>query len=311
MPYNTITLKDEATGSFAQILPEFGFNCYRFQAVADGEPVEVLWSDPDILSGNVRPSGSGIPLLFPFPGRLRGSQWSYAGKQGEIPAGDGRANAIHGFVLNRAWEVLEQKPQEVTARFLASKQAPEVLKLWPADFQLTVTYRLEGNCLSGKFLAENPDTKPLPWGLGMHPYFSMPLGPGGSAETTRVQVPAARYLVLDEMLPTGEILPATGSRDLAAGLPFPETELDDIFTDLKFADHQCTSTLADTKTGRILEISFDQGFPYAVVYNPGHRQAICVEPYSCVPSRSSDLAESLNVLAPGESFTGTMTIDLR
>lgn len=311
MAFSSITLRDEATGSLAEFLPEFGFNCVRFQAMVKDKPVEVLWSDPEIRTGNARPSGSGIPILFPFPGRLQGSKWTFADQSGEVPAGDGRGNAIHGFALSRAWEVVDQQPQEVTARFQGSQQAAEVADQWPADYRLTVTYRLEGNRLTGTFVAENPDTRPLPWGLGMHPYFCVPLGTNGSAEATQVTLPVSKYLVLDNMIPTGENLPADGTRALAAGMAFPDTQLDDIFADLKYSGDTCTGTLADGESGHTLAISFDAGFPYAVVYNPGHREAICIEPYTCVPSLSSDLSQSLQVLAPGESFTGKMTIELR
>ena len=55
----------------------------------------------------------------------------------------------------------------------------------------------------------NPDRRPLPFGLGYHPYFSVPLAPGGKAEDCTIEVPAGAYWVLDENLPTGTRCPWT------------------------------------------------------------------------------------------------------
>jgi len=57
MAPTVITMRDEAAGSLAQVLPEFGFNCYRFRAVLDDKQVEVLWSEEGFESGEKRPSG--------------------------------------------------------------------------------------------------------------------------------------------------------------------------------------------------------------------------------------------------------------
>ena len=76
----TVELVDESTGTTAKILVGLGLNCYSFCPMIEDKPLEVLWSEPEFASGAKRPSGSGIPLMFPFPGRLRGKSLEYAGK---------------------------------------------------------------------------------------------------------------------------------------------------------------------------------------------------------------------------------------
>ena len=70
MNVQQVTIRDEASGSSAKILAGLGFNCYQFTAVDRGTPVEMLWSEPTFESGRCRASGSGIPLMFPFAGRI-------------------------------------------------------------------------------------------------------------------------------------------------------------------------------------------------------------------------------------------------
>lgn len=276
-----ITLR-AANGAQAQITPEFGMNCFSWQVPTDTDSLELLWSEPGFATGEKRPSGSGIPLLFPFPGRLRGTTFEHDGQTYEIPPGDGRGNAIHGFVLNRAWQVTEQEESAVTAAFRASRDAPEVLQMWPADFEITVGYRLEPHALRTQIQIHNPDTRPLPWGLGAHPYFRLPLGAGAAADC-RVQLPVSSEWELDEMLPTGVRKPLSNAAAFRKGVPFGDLQLDNVFTDLEEADGQRWATIFDDHNGRKLSLHFSTAFRECVVYNPPHREAICIEPYSCVP----------------------------
>jgi aldose 1-epimerase len=59
-------------------------------------------------------------------------------------------------------------------------------------------------------------------------------------------------------------------------------------------------------------MTFGPEFPACVVYNPPHREAICIEPYTAVPDafalESRGIAAGLRVLKPGESFKGQIDI---
>ena len=102
---------------------------------------------------------------------------------------------------------------------------------------------------------------------------------------------------------------------MTAGLRFANTHLDDVFTGLSYAEGICRATMTDAHGGRTLEVAFDDSFRDCVVYNPPHREAICIEPYTCVPDAFA-LAErgietGLRVLQPGGSFTARFEIRLR
>ncbi len=303
MALEQVTLTDATTGSQATVLVGFGFNCYRFTANTGGGPVEVLWSAPGFENGTERPSHSGIPLLFPYPGRLRGTTLQYGGKSYDLAGNDGRGNAIHGYVLNRPWRVIEQTASKIVGQFRASERDASILKQWPADFTLTVSYELVGTTLRSVVTIENPDDKPLPYGFGSHPYFRVPLGGTGSADDCVVTVPTSRYWELVDMLPSGKKLPAVGPRGLAGGLRFADAQLDDIFTDLTPSGDRVVTTIADPSNKRTLTLDFDARFSECVVYNPPHRQAICIEPYSCAPDQfgltDRGLLSGVQTLAPG------------
>ncbi len=110
MTAQIISLTDAQSGASARILVSLGLNCFQFQVPSTTGPLDVLWSEPGFENGDRRASGSGIPVLFPFPGRIAGTTLTWQGKPYTLEAGDGRGNAIHGFVHERAWRVIEQEP---------------------------------------------------------------------------------------------------------------------------------------------------------------------------------------------------------
>lgn len=314
MALEVISLRDEAAGSSAAILPGLGFNCFSFIANPAGEPIEVLWASPDFAQGTVRPTRCGIPLLFPFAGRIRERAFTFAGRTYKLPKGDDLGNAIHGFVFDRPWRVIEQTPRRVVGQFQASVDEPAILEMWPADFRITVTYQLSGSTLAGEVFIENPDERVLPFGFGSHGYFRVPLGAGGVANDCQVRVPVSTAWELSNLLPTGERGLSPYSGPLRAGMTIGNSQLDDVFSGLDFIDHKCAARVRDPHSGRVMTLTFDDVCPHCVLFNPPHREAICIEPYTTVPDpftlveRSVD--PNLRLLAPGDAVSTRFAIRL-
>ena len=88
--------------------------------------------------------------------------------------------------------------------------------------------------------------------------------------------------------------------------------LDDVFAGLQFSEDICRSSIEDPDSGVRLELSFDRSFRECIAYTPPHREAICIEPYTCVPgtlgtSQAID-RYGLRVLSPGDSFSAEVTM---
>lgn len=311
MALETVLLRSE-TGATAKILPAVGFNCYSWIVPTSTGPLETLWSSPQMTEGTAKPSGSGIPLLFPFAGRIRGTSFRYAGREFSLAAGDGQGNAIHGFVIDRAWRVTEQQADRVRGQFQASLDDKSLLARWPADFRITAEYRLEGNTLVSEFTIDNPDDKPLPFGFGTHGYFRVPLG-GTSGPRCKVRVPVGNNWDLEALLPTGRISKPPLVTQLSQGMAMADMHLDHVFGGLSFDNHRATATVSDPGAGRRLSLIFDDQFTACVVYVPPHREAVCIEPYTTTPDPfwllEQGIDPRLRVLHPGQSFR--TRIDLR
>lgn len=284
MSSQVIEITDHDSGSTARILASLGFNCFSWRPVLEDGPREMLWADAEFERGDTRPSASGVPLLFPFPGRISGAAYTFHGRRYELEPGDGLGNAIHGFVLNRPWRVIEQRAGRVVGEFQASVDDPTILERWPADFCIRVSYEVRGRELASDICYENRGEGPLPCGFGTHAYFRLPLAEGGNAEQTLLLVPAQQIWEAEQMLPTGRRLPAEGQLDLSRGVPLAERKFDTYFTGLRAdADGLLRTRLSDSASGRGVTQTFDTTFTQCIVYTPPHREAICLEPYTCLP----------------------------
>lgn len=289
-----------------------GFNCFQFQAQCRGKPLEVLWSAPGFLDGKARPSSSGIPILFPFPGRIPKGVFTWREKQYQLPPADGRGNAIHGFVMSRPWRILQSDQDRVVGEFHAATDDSSLLDMWPADFRIRVAYTLHNATLSSVLTIDNPGSRPLPFGLGTHPYFRLPLG-GGTADECQVQLPVGDEWELVELLPTGKKLALENRETLQRGTPFRDLRLDNVFSSLVFEGDWCRSAIRDPGSGVAVEQAFDRLFRECVVFTPPHREALCIEPYTCVPGALNlhGVNAGLRVLDPGETATGRIDISVR
>ena len=306
--FNGMKIQSECGATTARISVENGFNLFSIMV----DTIELLWHDERFLSGEASASGSGTPILFPIPGRLNGQIYNYAGREYRIDSDDGNGNAIHGFVLNRPWRVLEQNGNTIIGEFQASVDDPELLSQWPSDFTIRCRYKAVADGVEAYYEIENPGQDDLPCGLGTHAYFRMPLG-GKAAEECVVTCPISEHWPLENMLATGEVNPIDETQPFDSGITFGSLFLDDVFSGISFESGRATAGIFDPQSSKRLVYTWDEACEFCVMYTPPHRQAICMEPYTLVPGGlafdSGD--HGLIVLKAGESFTHNMEIRLQ
>jgi aldose 1-epimerase len=300
---DVIALSDSRGGSTAKIAPALGFNCFDFQARVGDEAVSVIDASPQFARGGEKPSGHGIPILFPFPNRIRDGRFKWNGKDYAIDASHASfhgANAIHGFCLDRPWRVTSQEPNSVVGSFQLSRDAPDRAAYWPADFRIEVRYSLRGRALRADIVIVNPSSDPLPWGFGTHPYFKLPLGAKSLASRCLIEAPASQEWELVDCLPTGRRVPISEPKDMRDGAYFDLLKLDDVLTGLGDGPTvECA--LIDEPAGLQVTQRFPAEFRELVVYTPPNRDAVCLEPYTCV-------TDAVN-LAPRGVDTGWRVLD--
>jgi aldose 1-epimerase len=268
-----------------EVWPSRGFNCLRWQVQGQ----DLLFSAPDWETNPV-PTRSGIPILFPFPNRIHDGQYSFHGKEYQLPKNDSTgSNAIHGFSPRKPWRVFgygaDTNEAWLHGDFRIKEDAPEATSLWPGDAILSVIYRLSLDRLRIEMKVRNMGNEPFPFGLGLHPYFYFSKA-GGDVSRYRLQAPARHIWPLQESLPTGQRAAIPDQLNWNRPRMIGSTQLDTVYTDLgAIAEdpegllHRATLSHEDRPGS--LEVWTTVDFRESVLFTPPHRQAICIEPYTC------------------------------
>ena len=313
-PPSTLVRVTSPGGASATFFPEVGFNLIDWQVPVGEDSVGMVHAEPDVLSGG---SGtrSGIPILFPFPNRIAGASFQFRGQDYELtPAKPGDPNAIHGFCAKTAWrDFTKVDESSVAATFRISRDASDRLGEWPGDLELRMTFTLADTSLRISALVTNVDDKPVPFGLGYHPYFSS-LG-NTSVDELTVECRASNYWVLNDSIPTGEVRPVSGDTDLRSATILGARHLDDILTGLRpFVPDSDGLMERATMTGSAIKLGVrcDGSFRDLVAFTPANREAFALEPYTC-PTDAVHLTErgldvGWRVLDSGESWRGTVEL---
>ena len=111
------------------------------------------------------------PILFPIVGVL---------KDGKAESAEGTISlARHGLARLNQFEVVEQSATSVT---LQLKSTEETRKAYPYDFELKLIFSVAGNTLTQTYEVTNPANVVLPFTLGAHPAFNIPI-PGVEASS--------------------------------------------------------------------------------------------------------------------------------
>ena len=243
------------------------------------------------------------PNLFPFIGRLTQNSYKLQGKV--YPMG------IHGFAASAEFTVATQEADALT---LLLEDSPEIAASYPLAFRLWITYRLAGASLQITFRVENPNDQALPFGIGGHPGFRVPLEDGEAFEDyclefstpcqpDRVGFTPAVYLSgKDEAYPLEEDTMLNLSHSL----------FDDDAIILKNMAREVT--LRSRKSGRSITVAYPQ-MPYLGIWHWPHTDApyVCIEPWSSLPARQDIVEEftcksDLIQLPPKEVYVNNWSI---
>jgi aldose 1-epimerase len=300
----------EAQAERALIVPEWGFQCCGYRVgtldiVAGPEDPEADWK--------AHPFRSGIPILFPWPGRIADGRFTYRGRTLELPINDlGHNCAIHGLTYNRAFQVTRRGPYFIAARF-DSRSDADFLKLWPFPFVLDLDYEI-GNGLRLHAALENVGNGPMPFGIGAHPYFHAPLDARGTRGAMQIEGDINRHWQLDaRLLPTGALEDPRGKLDVRHPVTVGTDTFDDAYT-LASDRGERAARLIDPALKMAVELRAAPAFRNLVVYAPPSPDVVALEPYTCGPDAFNLAARGIDggmlELAPGTRFEASFEIRL-
>ena len=264
---------------------------------ADG--TEYLWqADPAYWADR-------SPVLFPFIGRLTNNSYRYCGKV--YPMG------IHGFAAASEFTPVAQTEDRIVLELTATE---ETRRQYPFDFSFQIAYALDNNTLSVTYSIKNRDEKILPFGVGGHPGFNVPLLSGErfedytlifsqACQPDRVGFTPAVYLSGKD-----EAYPLENGKEL----PLRHDLFDEDAVILKNMAREVT--LKSSVSGRGVTVSYPD-MPYLGIWHWPKTDApyVCIEPWTSLPARQ-DVVEEFSCksdmlqLAPGKTYDTTWNVTL-
>lgn len=272
----------------------------EIQSIKGKDGLEYLWQgDPTYWARR-------SPILFPTVGGLHEGRYTHKGRDYKM--------VNHGFAKERDFRLVSSGHDR--ARFELESDA-ESLAIYPFDFRLAITYRVEGSVLEVGWEVTNLGSEALPFSIGAHPAFNAPLLPNEKREDYELLFEKPETLVrwfLDkENLRSGESEPFMAGQDRLALGPT-------LFARgaIPLADNVSRRvTLRSKISGRFVELSFP-GFPCLGLWSPADKPEgpcpfVCIEPWHgimALQGSSMELSEREQGLSLGEgkSFQAEYTI---
>ena len=271
----------------------------EMQSLQGADGTEYLWQ------GDPQYWGDRAPNLFPFIGRLTRNSYKYMGQV--YPMG------IHGFAAGREFTATEQAP---TRLVLELRNNGETEKSYPFRFLFRIVYQLDGPTVGITFHVENMDEKVMPFGIGGHPGFNVPLVSGESFHDYQLEFSTPCLPDRIGFTPTVYM----------SGVDTPYPLREDRFIDLRhdlfdedaiiLKNAAREVTLRSRVSGKGIRVCCPD-MPYIGFWHWPKKDApyVCIEPWSSLPSRQDVVEEfscksDLIQLSPGKAYDTAWTVTL-
>lgn len=236
--------------------------------------------------------------LVPFSNRIADGRFRFRGRTYELARNfPPEPHAIHGQGWQLPWEVRHR--DERFAELACRHRVPAT----PLDYEARQTFRLEEAALEIELEVENTGDRPMPAGLGLHPYFVRTPKAALQARLTHM------WLVDERNIPRERVeLPE--HLDFSSPLEVATLELDN-----GFDGWDGRAQIVWPEAGRRLTILADPPCDRLVIYVPRGKTYFCVEPATNANNGFNLLGDDpdlsgVRVLAPGERLTGFVRFEV-
>ena len=215
--------------------------------------------------------GRSAPLLWPNIGTIKNGTATIDGVSYPMKK--------HGFLRDTMCQVESQSEDKITFVVTADENT---LKLYPYDFKIQITYELLEQTIHSNLKFTNNSKTTMPFNLGLHPAFKVPLNEGEAFEDYKIifDVPGT-YEMPTVVLTDGTIDYEKRIRTFTNLKELPLNYSDYDFDALVFEDilsHQITLTNKDESHGVVFNF---EDFPMLGIWTPNHIKSpfICLEPW--------------------------------
>lgn len=298
--FHIVILKDQVSGTTAEIIPSCGGILYDFTVWHRELPINIIdhYESKDDFEQQVASKGFKSCKLSPFACRIKNATYQFDEATYQIKKFLLGENAIHGLIYDANFSIAEQYASEKNATLVLQYAYRGEDSGYPFFFDCIVTYQLKkNNELVLRTEIINNDERPIPVQDGWHPYFTL----GKKIDELELTLRSQEQIIFDnKMIPTGELV---SYQEFQQSKKIGPLFFDDCFR-LDTAADRPACVLKDTNNKIQVEIRPDKNYPWLQLYTPSHRQSIAIENLSAPPDTFNNRID-LRILLPGDKATFT------
>ena len=217
LPTQLIRLGAPDSDLRAYVAPAHGADIAGLEVRHAGRWSELLYRGMDYRP---IPGWSGkAPILWPAVGRNFPPSSGSArdgGGLGWVLHGTTYPMPIHGFARDQAWRIVRRGSCDGSAFLkLSLADSSRTRSMYPFGFALTTEYRIWRNALYIRQAvhASRSNSGPMPFSIGNHLTFRIPLLPGDDPRATTISTPATEQVITDGSgRPTGQVVNVSYAR---------------------------------------------------------------------------------------------------
>ncbi|MEX6505969.1 aldose 1-epimerase [Jiella sp. M17.18] len=263
----------------------------------------ILRETPLTALSDKKPTLAGSYPMIPFSNRIADARFAFGGETFQLNRNFGDSpHAIHGNAWQRDWTVEAAEPSEARLSLDHDPAEGARAREWPFAYRAEQSFVLEPDSLTITLSLENRDSRDMPAGFGLHPYFDKQ---GASLKfaadtvwqsddrllpTERTAVPEGwncrDFRTMDEIAPVDHLFEGWGG---VAEIVYPDRNLS-------------------------IRIVAEPIFAKLVVFRLDERSFFAVEPVTHMVdavNRMDGVANhGLQVLAPGAAIRGTVRFEI-
>lgn len=271
----------------------------QIMSLKTADQVEYLWQGDETYWRN------RAPVLFPFVGRLAGGKYLHNGTQYQV--------GLHGFARDFEFTVEVQEDEKLV---MCLKDNEKTREMYPFGFLFRITYSLLDTKLQISWEVNNENECVMPFGIGGHPGFNVPLIQGERFED---------YILEFPMVSQPSRIGFTTTAHLSGiDLPYELEEGQRIRLRHDLFEHEAIVlknmprevTIRNGDGSRGVRVCFPD-IPYIGFWHTSMTDApyVCVEPWVSLPGRHEITEEitcksDLIQLRPHKSWQTQWTIEL-
>lgn len=250
-----------------------------------------------IWEGNPDFWGKHSPVLFPIVGTLKNNSYCFYDKTFEL--------SRHGFARDYEFELVFQSNHQAV---FSLKSNTETKKVYPFNFELQIIYTLKENELVIDYTIINNDEVTLPFSIGGHPAFALPMNFENYALAFENLENLESYTLENDLLSDKTV--AIPMHEKKLPLTYSLFENDALI--FKKLNSKCISILENNIP--LLHFKFND-FPNFGIWTKDKAPFICLEPwlgYSDVQNATGNILEKegIHFVESKKSFDCSFSIEI-